>query len=90
MLTDLGKLSDEKLKAYQQSEADRLVTILGGGNIGCIGALPCKSCNHLISDSICLCSRYFVCPNCGTENKPESQVIEVSAEYFKDLSKQIL
>lgn len=38
----------------------------GGG--GCISSRICEKCNHLISDSICLCLPYFVCPNCGFEN----------------------
>lgn len=49
----------------------------GRGSPGCISALACPHCYHVISDSICLCVGYFVCPNCGKENrsKPEMQPV---------------
>ncbi len=35
---------------------------------GCVGALACTNCYHVISDSVCLCIGVFDCPNCGTKN----------------------
>ncbi len=40
----------------------------GGGSPGCIGALACVHCYHVISDSICLCIGVFTCPKCGKGN----------------------
>jgi hypothetical protein len=35
---------------------------------GCVGAMACIHCYHVISDSICLCAGSFVCPKCGKQN----------------------
>lgn len=68
MLKDLGVLDEDSLKSYKQLLNYRKNSILSGQSFGCISSLVCDGCNHLISDGICLCAGYFVCPNCGTEN----------------------
>jgi hypothetical protein len=57
MLYDRGLATAEDKKGIGQAT-----------HSGCIDRAVCKKCHHLIVDSICLCSGYFVCPNCGHEN----------------------
>src|SRR5690242_6607171 len=63
MLTDKGLQTAEQIKAHEEFFQDFLTN-----KQGCIGARICKGCNHLIQDSLCLCSGFFKCPNCGHEN----------------------
>lgn len=60
MLYDKGLATPEQIKQYKEYRHDFAN--------GCISSLLCENCNHIISDSICLCACYFVCPNCKTEN----------------------
>ena len=64
---NLGSL--EKTKEYNQKIGQyRCASLTRGINVGCIDSLACVYCYHVISDSICLCSGMFTCPNCGKSN----------------------
>ncbi len=66
MLRDLGLPDKEYLerkKLLEESQKNLNYT-----RMGCISELLCENCGHRISDSICLCSHIFVCPNCNFQN----------------------
>lgn len=65
MLHDLGPATEEQIKEYNKPID---FTKQWGG---CISTRLCQNCNHLISDSICLCLGIFTCPNCKFENGKE-------------------
>ena len=67
MLKDLGLATEEQIK----TESERLNWIKSPEVRGCISTRICSNCHHLISDSICLCIGYFMCPNCKFENGKE-------------------
>lgn len=63
MLTDCGLLSPEEVKKYKEFFNKRCEALLSGQFTGgCISSVPCSNCNHLISDSLCLCSMTFNLP----------------------------
>lgn len=60
IIKDLGSL--EAAKAFNESAVSH---ILHGGR-GCIAALACVKCYHVIGDSTCLCAGFpSTCPKCG-------------------------
>jgi hypothetical protein len=65
MLSDLGLATAEQKEAQQQFLDKRS----SSGHHGCISERICEKCDHIISDSICLCIGAFTCPNCGHENE---------------------
>lgn len=69
MLYDRGLQTPEQIRDYYKWQS-KLGTP-GHERSGCISARLCENCFHLISDSICLCIPYFICPNCGFENGKE-------------------
>lgn len=68
MLTDLGLQTEEQIKNYNDSCNRRAKDLLNGSWHGCVSTFLCKNCNHLFSDSICLCAGLGVCPNCKFDN----------------------
>ncbi len=68
MLTDLGLQTEEQIQKRKRHDQIRYDEMLNGVSRGCVGTRICENCNHLISDSICLCSPIFTCPNCNFEN----------------------
>lgn len=62
MLKDLGLATAEQIKSHKDFFSN------WRGQHGCVSSAICKNCNHLISDSLCLCSGVFICPNCGIKN----------------------
>lgn len=64
---DLG--SREAAEAYNRKIYDYRCEISAKGwHPGCVSALACVHCYHVISDSICLCIGVFTCPKCGKQN----------------------
>lgn len=71
MLYDKGERTPEQVKAFKKSMSVRAASLLDGTFPGgCIDSAICEGCNHLIVDSLCLCSQSFTCPNCGYKNGP--------------------
>jgi len=68
MLTDLGLQTPEQILKHKE-RVSQWLEATGGG---CISELVCNGCSHLIADSICLCSGYFICPNCQLVNGKEN------------------
>ena len=66
MLYDKGLLTGEELVSFRAYENKRNASYPTW--TGCISARICSNCNHLISDSICLCNPIFICPNCQHKN----------------------
>lgn len=64
MLTDLGLQTQEQIDRHK----DFMKSRINGNSWGCVSTALCKNCNHLFSDSICLCSGLGVCLNCGFDN----------------------
>lgn len=59
----------EAAKAYNRRISDyRCEAMAKSYHTGCISALACEHCYHVISDSICLCVGVFTCPKCGADN----------------------
>ncbi len=71
MLYDRGLQTLEQIKEHREGLKKRG----SGSHHGCISSLICDNCNHLISDSICLCIGIFTCPNCGFRNGKELEKI---------------
>ena len=68
MLYKSGQLKSKEEVDKYRSDLFKRRCEAGAQYCGCIGTLPCKNCFSLISDSICLCAGYFICPECGFEN----------------------
>ncbi len=62
MLTDKGLATDEDREDIRKCDEYRK------NHTACIGSRICEKCNHLISDTICLCVPIFTCPNCSHKN----------------------
>ena len=83
MLYDRGLQTAEQIREHKKELSRRFNSLdpnryISGGHIG---SLICDGCNHLISDSICLCAGVFTCPNCGFEN---GKLIKQSIENFRN------
>ena len=68
--------SEEAAKAYNQRIYNfRQEAREKSHHPGCISALACEYCYHVISDCVCLCAGTFVCPNCNKINgKPTTYI----------------
>lgn len=83
MLYDRGLQTPEQIKKYHEYMDIRGKSILNGTfATACVGERLCENCNHLISDSICLCVGVFTCPNCGFKNGKE---IEENIKKMRDM-----
>ena len=80
MLFDLGLQTEEQIAKHKEMLSRRF----DGSNVGCISQRICENCNHLISDSICLCVPCFICPNCKFENGQNiKKMVEESNKNIK-------
>jgi len=53
----------EQAKEYNNSVYSARIN-----NTGCISTLACINCYCLVTDSLCICSGNFTCPNCNFKN----------------------
>lgn len=71
--------TEEAAKAFNRRIIDsRCATIGKNQHLGCVGERACIHCYHIISDSICLCGGYFICPKCNKENGVKASFIPMN------------
>lgn len=88
----LGKKLESKEAAAEYNKKIYQDREVGGQyQRGCIGSLACENCFYIVSDQVCLCAGFFICPNCGVEHGKKIQFISTTltpvpiTNYFPNL-----
>lgn len=65
----LGRqLTKEEYEKWKESFTKFLYDRAINNWVGCISTRVCEYCYIEVSDGVCLCIGYFICPQCGKQN----------------------